>query len=122
MLFKLGCSCSVDNANLYKYVSYNCEMYTEGEVSVAETENPDQDPRTQIARTIIYSCNVFCTVMVGARARTAALVMTYFAHEYSTACHFEFSKFTSFFFQILNCGHGSFNRTTGRGKYNFFNL
>ena len=49
-----------------------------GEVSVAETENPDRDPRTQIARTIIYSHNVFSTVMVGASARTAALVMTYF--------------------------------------------
>ena len=88
-------------------------------VSVAETENPDRDPRTQIAHTIIYSRNVFSTVMAGACVRTAALVMTYFAHEYSTACHFEFSKFTSFFFQILNCGHGSFNRTTGRGKYKF---
>ena len=94
----------------------------EREVSVAETENPDRDPRTQIARTIIYSHNVFSTVMAGVHARTAALVMAFFTHEYSTACHFEFSKFTSFFFQILNCGHGSFKRTTGRGKYNFFNL
>ena len=92
------------------------------EVSVAETENSDRDPRTQIARTIIYSRNVFSTVMAGARARTAALVMTYFAHEYSTACHFEFSEFSSFFFQILNCGHETFKRTSGRGKYNFFNL
>ena len=68
------------------------------QVSVAETENSDRDPRTQIARTIMYSRNVFSTVMVGACARTAALVMTYFAHEYSTACHFEFSEFSSFFF------------------------
>ena len=61
--------------------------------------------------------------MAGVCARTAALVMTYFAHEYSTACHFEFSEFSSFFFfQILNCGHGTFKRTSGRGKYNIFNL
>ena len=85
-----------------------------------QRENPDRDPRTLIAPTIIYSRNVFSTVMAG--ARTAALVMTYFGHEYSTACHFEFSEFSSFFFQILNCGHGSFKRTSGRGKYNFLNL
>ena len=72
--------------------------YLGGEVSVAETEIPDRDPRTQIAHTIIYSRNVFSTVMAGAHVRTAALVMTYFAHEYSTACHFEFAEFSSFFF------------------------
>ena len=38
------------------------------EVSVAETENPDRDPRTQIVRTIVYSRNVFSTVMAGAHA------------------------------------------------------
>ena len=43
-------------------------MCFSGEVSVAETENSDRDPRTQIARTIIYSRNVFSTVMAGAHA------------------------------------------------------
>ena len=43
-----------------------------------QRENPDRDPKTQIAHTIIYSRNVFSTVMAGACAQTAALVMTYF--------------------------------------------